>query len=168
MDSHPSVPNEIGPCAIVQVTGELSIARETMRPFVQTFVLAQESERKFFVYNDIFRYQLYDEDLDNDQDQQEEDPTEHIDSVVERPVSNEAQSPSVPDEITYHTTEQMLPSEDMSASTRSPVLTGSTGHSDVIHDSGSTWTNEQQYTGNVMGEQIVKAIECIIVISTFV
>ena len=44
VDSHPSVPNEIGPCAIVQVTGELSIARETMRPFVQTFVLARSEE----------------------------------------------------------------------------------------------------------------------------
>ena len=136
VDSHPSVPNDTGPSIIIQVTGELSIAREAMRPFVQTFVLAQESERKFFIYNDIFRYQVYDEDLDNEPEQ-EEAVTE---PVIERPASKEAQSPSVPDEISYHT-EQMLPNEEMSADTRSPVPTGSTGHSDAMHDT-TTWSND--------------------------
>jgi len=28
-----------------------------MRPFVQTFVLASQSAKKYYVHNDIFRYQ---------------------------------------------------------------------------------------------------------------
>ncbi len=44
-----------------QVTGELSTGGRPMRAFVQTFVLAPESPKKYYVHNDIFRYQ--DEDL---------------------------------------------------------------------------------------------------------
>ena len=44
-----------------QVTGELSIKGHPMRAFVQTFVLAQQKEKSFYVHNDIFRYQ--DDDL---------------------------------------------------------------------------------------------------------
>ena len=44
-----------------QVTGELSIGGHPMRAFVQTFVLAPETPKKFYVHNDIFRYQ--DDDL---------------------------------------------------------------------------------------------------------
>ena len=45
----------------LQVTGELSISGRPMRAFVQTFVLAPESPKKYYVHNDIFRYQ--DDDL---------------------------------------------------------------------------------------------------------
>ena len=45
----------------VQVTGELSTAGRPMRAFVQTFVLAPESPKKYYVRNDFFRYQ--DDDL---------------------------------------------------------------------------------------------------------
>lgn len=44
-----------------QVTGELSTGGRPMRAFVQTFVLAPESPKKYYVHNDIFRYQ--DDDL---------------------------------------------------------------------------------------------------------
>lgn len=63
VDCHQTIPNAIGPCIVVQVTGELSNAGHPMRPFVQTFVLAQVSERKYYIHNDIFRYQIYDEDF---------------------------------------------------------------------------------------------------------
>ncbi len=43
------------------MTGELSISGRPMRAFVQTFVLAPKSPKKYYVHNDIFRYQ--DEDL---------------------------------------------------------------------------------------------------------
>ena len=43
------------------MTGELSISGRPMRAFVQTFVLAPESPKKYYVHNDIFRYQ--DDDL---------------------------------------------------------------------------------------------------------
>ena len=51
-------------CVCVQVTGELSTSGRPMRAFVQTFVLAPlatESAKKYYVHNDIFRYQ--DDDL---------------------------------------------------------------------------------------------------------
>ena len=137
VDSHTSIPNEVGPCVVVQVTGELSIAGQVMRPFVQTFVLALESERKYFIFNDIFRYQLYDDDADTDSPQDPE-------GLPDRPLSKEARSPSIPDESLYHGNEQSLPL-DISADKRSPVPMGSAGHSDVIHETnvGNTWGTEQ-------------------------
>ena len=48
-------------CVFFQVTGELSTGGRPMRAFVQTFVLAPESPKKYYVHNDIFRYQ--DDDL---------------------------------------------------------------------------------------------------------
>jgi len=47
----------IGNGVVVQVTGELSNNGEAMRRFMQTFVLAPQSPKKFYVHNDIFRYQ---------------------------------------------------------------------------------------------------------------
>lgn len=143
VDSHASIRNQMGPSVVIQVTGELSVARETMRPFVQTFVLVKESERNYFVFNDIFRYQLYDEDLETDQQQIQED----IQDQIERPSSKEIiQSPLIPDDVNY---EQTLPTSEMellSEDKRSPVpLTGSNpGHSDVIPENMSTrWNNDQ-------------------------
>jgi len=40
-----------------QVIGELANNNGAMRPFVQTFVLASQSAKKYYVHNDIFRYQ---------------------------------------------------------------------------------------------------------------
>ncbi|XP_016334590.1 ras GTPase-activating protein-binding protein 1-like, partial [Sinocyclocheilus anshuiensis] len=44
---------------VVQVLGELSNNMQPMRKFMQTFVLAPEGSvaNKFYVHNDIFRYQ---------------------------------------------------------------------------------------------------------------
>lgn len=41
----------------VQVSGELSNNGEPMRRFMQSFVLVPQTPRKFYVHNDIFRYQ---------------------------------------------------------------------------------------------------------------
>ncbi|XP_063969213.1 ras GTPase-activating protein-binding protein 2-like [Lytechinus pictus] len=53
VDSHGTV----GEGVVVQVTGELSNNGEPMRRFMQTFVLAPQAAKKYFVRNDIFRYQ---------------------------------------------------------------------------------------------------------------
>ena len=37
--------------------GELANNNGALRPFVQTFVLASQSAKKYYVHNDIFRYQ---------------------------------------------------------------------------------------------------------------
>ena len=54
---------------ILQVTGELSNNGQPMRRFMQTFVLAPQSPKKYYVHNDIFRYQdevFHDNDTDTE------------------------------------------------------------------------------------------------------
>lgn len=53
----------LGDGVVVQVSGELSNDGHPMRRFTQTFVLACQSPKKYYVHNDIFRYQdMYNED----------------------------------------------------------------------------------------------------------
>ncbi|XP_039276264.1 ras GTPase-activating protein-binding protein 2 [Nilaparvata lugens] len=47
----------LGNGVVVQVSGELSNGGQPMRRFTQTFVLASQSPTKYYVHNDIFRYQ---------------------------------------------------------------------------------------------------------------
>ena len=69
VDSNSTVhSNEKDHAILIQVTGELSNAGQAMRPFVQTFVLALESPKKYYIHNDIFRYQIYDEDFVSETD----------------------------------------------------------------------------------------------------
>lgn len=59
----------LGKGVVVQVTGELSNAGQPMRRFTQTFVLASQSPKKYYVHNDIFRYQdeiISDEECENE------------------------------------------------------------------------------------------------------
>lgn len=68
----------VGNAVVVQVTGELSNSGQAMRRFMQTFVLVPQSPKKYYVHNDIFRYQ--DEvfhDNDTDTEIQEEVDSEH-------------------------------------------------------------------------------------------
>ncbi|GAB1606603.1 ras GTPase-activating protein-binding protein 2-like [Argonauta hians] len=53
VDSQFTVSNAV----LIQVTGELSNYGQPMRRFMQTFVLAPQSPKKYYVHNDIFRYQ---------------------------------------------------------------------------------------------------------------
>lgn len=57
----------IGQGVVVQVAGELSNNGLPHRKFVQTFVLAPQSPKKYYVHNDIFRYQDEFRYLDNEQ-----------------------------------------------------------------------------------------------------
>ncbi|WAQ96871.1 G3BP2-like protein [Mya arenaria] len=59
----------VGNAVVVQVTGELSNNGQPMRRFMQTFVLAPQSPKKYYVHNDIFRYQdevFHDNDTDTE------------------------------------------------------------------------------------------------------
>uniref|UniRef100_UPI00358E64F2 ras GTPase-activating protein-binding protein 2 isoform X1 n=1 Tax=Myxine glutinosa TaxID=7769 RepID=UPI00358E64F2 len=78
----------LGDGVVVQVMGELSNAGLPMRRFMQTFVLAPEGSvpNKFYVHNDIFRYQ--DEVMDSDGDvaeESEEDVVEEAEEEVDEP-----------------------------------------------------------------------------------
>ncbi|CAG0885256.1 unnamed protein product [Darwinula stevensoni] len=53
VDAHATLSNGV----VIMVSGELSNKGQPMRRFMQTFVLAPQSPRKYYVHNDIFRYQ---------------------------------------------------------------------------------------------------------------
>lgn len=54
MDSHETLGNGV----VIQVTGELSNNGQPMRRFMQTFVLAPQNPKRYYVRNDIFHYQV--------------------------------------------------------------------------------------------------------------
>uniref|UniRef100_A0A1A9X5N9 Rasputin n=1 Tax=Glossina brevipalpis TaxID=37001 RepID=A0A1A9X5N9_9MUSC len=62
---------------VVQVTGELSNGGQPMRRFTQTFVLALQSPKKYYVHNDIFRYQDFYSDEETDEKSRSENNDEH-------------------------------------------------------------------------------------------
>ncbi|EEZ98440.2 hypothetical protein TcasGA2_TC000929 [Tribolium castaneum] len=79
----------LGSGVVVQVTGELSNAGQPMRRFTQTFVLAAQSPKKYYVHNDIFRYQdeiISDEECEPENRSEPEDETSQ-----ECPVLNDVQ-----------------------------------------------------------------------------
>lgn len=81
MDSQATLGNGV----VVQVTGELSNAGQPMRRFTQTFVLAAQSPKKYYVHNDIFRYQ--DEIISDEECDVEVHSDVEEDMMAERPVS---------------------------------------------------------------------------------
>ncbi|ESP03831.1 hypothetical protein LOTGIDRAFT_110043 [Lottia gigantea] len=78
----------VGDAVVVQVTGELSNNGQQMRRFMQTFVLAPQSPKKYYVHNDIFRYQ--DEVFHDNEDSEVDITEEYAESEVEngQPVEN--------------------------------------------------------------------------------
>lgn len=70
----------IGNGVVVQVTGELSNNGEPMRRFMQTFVLAPQTPKKYYVHNDIFRYQ--DEVYQDVSDAESEEPAVSVSTAA--------------------------------------------------------------------------------------
>ncbi|XP_011191843.1 ras GTPase-activating protein-binding protein 1 [Zeugodacus cucurbitae] len=68
----------LGNGVVVQVTGELSNDGQPMRRFTQTFVLASQSPKKYYVHNDIFRYQDVFSDEENEGETRTEQDEEHV------------------------------------------------------------------------------------------
>lgn len=68
----------LGDGVVVQVSGELSNDGHPMRRFTQTFVLACQSPKKYYVHNDIFRYQ----DVLNEDDESGEGQDLNSDTVT--------------------------------------------------------------------------------------
>lgn len=75
----------IGSGVVVQVTGELSNNGEPMRRFMQTFVLAPQTPKKFYVHNDIFRYQdeVYQDNSDTESEDQQINENNLINKTAE-------------------------------------------------------------------------------------
>lgn len=73
----------LGNGVVVQVTGELSNDGEPMRRFTQTFVLAAQSPKKYYVHNDIFRYQdMISDDEGDGESRSENDEDQEPDAVA--------------------------------------------------------------------------------------
>jgi len=95
VDSQATVEDSV----VVQVTGELSNNGEPMRRFMQTFVLVPQTPKKFYVHNDIFRYQdevFHDDDDADDSDRFITDPRQEI---MENGPLNPEPAPPVSQEI---------------------------------------------------------------------
>ncbi|XP_078060612.1 ras GTPase-activating protein-binding protein 2 isoform X2 [Mustelus asterias] len=94
VDAHATLSDGV----VVQVMGELSNSGQPMRKFMQTFVLAPEGSvpNKFYVHNDIFRYQ--DEVFDSDAELEEESEED-----VEEEPEERQQSPEPVQENTNNT-----------------------------------------------------------------
>nr|CAB3247825.1 ras GTPase-activating protein-binding protein 2 [Phallusia mammillata] len=78
VDAH----STIGSGVVVQVTGELSNEGMPLRRFMQTFVLAPQGDNpyKFYVHNDIFRYQdeVFMDNVPNDRSDGEQESEEEL------------------------------------------------------------------------------------------
>ena len=92
VDSQPTIDNGV----VVQVSGELSNAGKVPRRFMQTFVLGSQTPRKYYVHNDIFRYQ--DEVFGYEQDEAPEDEEASLDSTDELPEHHEEEEVEVEEE----------------------------------------------------------------------
>lgn len=85
--------NTLGSGVVVHVTGELSNCGQPMRRFAQTFVLAAQSPKKYYVHNDIFRYQdvmLNEDDVNEEADSGQSDGEENGE-VEQAPVIQQPQ-----------------------------------------------------------------------------
>ncbi|XP_035210204.1 ras GTPase-activating protein-binding protein 2-like isoform X1 [Stegodyphus dumicola] len=90
---------------VVQVSGELSNNGQPMRRFMQTFILVPQSPKKYYVRNDIFRYQ--DEIFSEDDNGEIDNALGDID-VEEQ--NNQKTSPALnqdDDNVGYHENEIM-------------------------------------------------------------
>lgn len=81
----------LGNGVVVQVTGELSNDGQPMRRFTQTFVLAPQSPKNYYVHNDIFRYQDVYSDDENDGESRSENDEEQETSLESKMVDGAQQ-----------------------------------------------------------------------------
>lgn len=123
----------LGNGVVVQVTGELSNDGQPMRRFTQTFVLAAETPKKYYVHNDIFRYQdVYsDDEADADSERSENDADADGTTVaggVEEPAAGAAiQQPQPP---IYYPLVQQGGTSGLQQITQTVQMNG------VVHDEG--------------------------------
>ncbi|KAL5017833.1 hypothetical protein ScPMuIL_003555 [Solemya velum] len=86
----------VGNAVVVQVTGELSNNGQPMRRFMQTFVLAPQSTKKYYVHNDIFRYQ---DEVFHDNESDIENPEERVLSDSEPEIQEDTPQIDVIEEL---------------------------------------------------------------------
>lgn len=111
VDAHRTLENGV----VVQVSGELSNNGQPMRRFVQTFVLAPQSAKKYYVRNDIFRYQ--DDVFSDDEDVGDERPSENETEIQQQGV--------VPSEVNH---QHAAPTPAAASSAAQSEISAAHGH----------------------------------------
>lgn len=122
VDSHRTLDNGV----VVQVSGELSNNGQPMRRFVQTFVLAPQSAKKYYVRNDIFRYQ---DDISDDEECIEERSSIEQETDIQRATPADlglTNSTSIMDSSTA------VPTQSVTDGNVSGTMNG-TDHEEVVH-----------------------------------
>ncbi|CAF3416143.1 unnamed protein product [Rotaria sp. Silwood1] len=132
VDSHPTIGNGV----VVQVTGELSNNGHPMRRFMQTFVLAPRQPKKYYVQNDIFRYQdeVFDDGSDEDdrsssQNYGDMDKVSNADSsaaITQQPLLATATSRDTPEEEQQEQQQQQQPLPPRDVNNQQQVLLNQT------------------------------------------
>lgn len=118
------------PCFLFQVSGELSNNGQPMRRFTQTFVLAAQAPRQYYVHNDIFRYQDFGYHDDEDEDLE---GVEGVNDVAEREVEegrseneedsqNQVQQISTTSSTEQHGQQPLVASQQSSIPQQQPVF----------------------------------------------
>ncbi|XP_070493930.1 ras GTPase-activating protein-binding protein 2 [Chironomus tepperi] len=104
--SHVDAQATLGDGVVVQVFGELSNDGHQMRRFTQTFVLACQSPKKYYVHNDIFRYH----DIYSEEDEIREDqaPIDVVEPIVVASPNNVANNSSNNSETSPTTTTMIV------------------------------------------------------------
>lgn len=129
----------LGGGVVVQVTGELSNAGQPMRRFTQTFVLAAQAPKKYYVHNDIFRYQdFYSEDECEENGRSEiEEEQQEIENTVDHTVLNPPQTIYYSSNVLTSGT-NVLPNYSQQQTTQQPQQLNGLGHEE---QTGSSETN---------------------------
>jgi len=127
----------LGNGVVVQVTGELSNAGQPMRRFTQTFVLAAQAPKKYYVHNDIFRYQDYytdDEVEENGRSDAEEEPADNnsADHGTNPNVLSQTQTPAGPQTIYYQSNVMTAQSNNIYQQPPPPVPPMNGLHDEVV------------------------------------
>uniref|UniRef100_A0A1B0C3I2 NTF2 domain-containing protein n=1 Tax=Glossina palpalis gambiensis TaxID=67801 RepID=A0A1B0C3I2_9MUSC len=118
----------LGNGVVVQVTGELSNDGQPMRRFTQTFVLASQSPKKYYVHNDIFRYQ----DLYSDEEIDGESRSENDDEHDQQVATQTGQVVPGTATITEQQPGQVLTSEQHQQQIPTQVVAGGSGAAGVM------------------------------------
>ncbi|KAK8779140.1 hypothetical protein V5799_019520, partial [Amblyomma americanum] len=96
----------LGEGVVIQVTGELSNAGQPMRRFMQTFVLAPQQPLKYYVRNDIFRYQ---DEVFTEEEEEEEGALAGQQAQEEAPEQLMAHHQSAHTDVAQHPAEPTTP-----------------------------------------------------------
>lgn len=119
----------LGNGVVVQVTGELSNDGQPMRRFTQTFVLAAQSPKKYYVHNDIFRYQDLFSDDEADGESRSENDDEQEPEIVDN--NQSAQFAQQPQQIYYPLVATAGQNVGIQAFPQQPQING-TVHDDLL------------------------------------